>query len=115
MDRMKWAGVVLLCLLALQLSAQKKKKDAPNSLGSDSPSKVYAPKAPKKQKSSKTTYDARDKYFDRMEENAKKRRKNESNADNPQYTKFQYFGHKKPPKKRPPEKMKYCKICGIRH
>ena len=26
-----------------------------------------------------------------------------------------YFGHKRPPKKRPANKMKFCKECGIRH
>lgn len=26
-----------------------------------------------------------------------------------------FFGHKKPPKKRPPGKQKFCKICRIKH
>lgn len=33
----------------------------------------------------------------------------------PRYTDPLYFGHKKPPKKRPVGKQKYCKECGIRH
>jgi hypothetical protein len=32
-----------------------------------------------------------------------------------QYVNPMYFGHKKPPKKRPAHKMKLCKVCGIRH
>lgn len=26
-----------------------------------------------------------------------------------------YFGHKRPPKKRPPHKQKFCKTCKIKH
>ena len=26
-----------------------------------------------------------------------------------------FFGHKKPPKKRPPGKQKFCKVCKIKH
>ncbi len=33
----------------------------------------------------------------------------------PRYTDPLYFGHKKPPKKRPVGKQKLCKECGIRH
>jgi hypothetical protein len=50
-----------------------------------------------------------------MEEVARQRRKNEKLMAKPQYSDPMYFGHKRPPKKRPPEKMKYCKVCGIRH
>ena len=108
MSRMKIVGIIFLCSLAFNLNAQKKEKaNSSNSVDPYYPSKVYSPKASKKKKSSKTTYNARDKYYDRVELLEKKQRKNESNADNPQYTNFQYFGHKKPPKRRPPEKMKY--------
>jgi hypothetical protein len=113
MDAVKGYVVLFLCLLAFSVQAQKKK--ASNSVEPYYPSKVYSPKVSKKKKSFETTYDARDKYYDRMEDLSKKKRKNIMNEGNPQYTDFQYFGHKKPPKKRPPEKMKYCKICGIRH
>ena len=79
------------------------------------PTKVYAPKVSKKKKTKGPTYDARERFYDRMDELNKGRRKNEKMRSMPQYNDFQYFGHKKPPKKRAPEKMKYCKICGIRH
>lgn len=120
MNKLKGLVVVLLCVISLLVSAQKKKKASKSKATSTSvepyyPSKVYSPKASKKKKSSETTYDARDKYYDRVEMLGKKRRKNEKNADTPQYSEFQFFGHKKPPKRRPPEKMKYCKVCGIRH
>jgi hypothetical protein len=34
---------------------------------------------------------------------------------NPQYADKMYFGHKRPPKKRPVGKRKLCKECGIVH
>jgi hypothetical protein len=109
-------SLLFTCLLYAEGQAQNEKKSkGPTSLDSSTPSKVYSPKVSRKKKSSQTTYDARDKYYDRAEQLEKTRRKNESLDDKPQYKNFQYFGHKKPPKKRPPQKMKYCKICGIRH
>ncbi|UZR96072.1 hypothetical protein [Chondrinema litorale] len=42
-------------------------------------------------------------------------RKEAAMKDDPRYTDPLYFGHKKPPKKRPVGKQKYCKVCGIRH
>jgi hypothetical protein len=33
----------------------------------------------------------------------------------PQYSDPLYFGHKRPPKKRPVHKRKLCKVCGIVH
>jgi hypothetical protein len=35
--------------------------------------------------------------------------------DKPRYSNKMYFGHKKPPKKRPPHKRKLCKECGLKH
>lgn len=54
-------------------------------------------------------------YEDRMKQNAKDKRKQAKEMEKPQYSDWSYFGHKKKPKKRPPEKMKYCEECGIRH
>jgi hypothetical protein len=54
-------------------------------------------------------------YDDRMDARAKTYRKNEKNVSTEQYVNPMYFGHKKPPKKRPAHKMKLCKTCGIRH
>jgi hypothetical protein len=116
MNRVRGLTVIFICLSVFAVNAQKQKKTQnPTSVDPSSPSKVYSPKVSRKKKSSETTYDARDKFYDRMEMNSKRRRKNENLQSTPQYSNFQYFGHKKPPKKRPPEKMKYCKICGIRH
>lgn len=105
--------VILLIVGAQGLRAQNQ-SNQPSSLQPNLPKKVYSPKVSRK-KSKGPTYDARDKFYDRMEKLEKKKKKNMKNESNPRYSDFQYFGHKKPPKKRPPEKMKYCKICGIRH
>jgi hypothetical protein len=54
-------------------------------------------------------------YEERMERNAKAKRKKAKEMEKPQYSDWTYFGHKRKPKKRSPEKMKYCEECGIRH
>ncbi len=48
----------------------------------------------------------------------KRRKENKKNAklmQKPQYSNPMYFGHKRPPKKRPPGKQKVCKECGMKH
>lgn len=50
-----------------------------------------------------------------MKQVSKKRRKAERLADKPQYKDPTYFGHKKPPVKRPAGKQKFCKECGMKH
>jgi hypothetical protein len=113
---MKGIAISILFLLAGYIAvAQSNNQSQSNSLKPNLPTKVYAPKVSKKKKSKGPTYDAREKFYDRMEEVNKSRRKSEKAKLTPQYSDFQYFGHRKPPKKRAPEKMKYCKICGIRH
>lgn len=69
----------------------------------------------KKKKGSGPTYNSQKEFDDRMDARAKTYRKNEKNVSTPQYVDPMYFGHKKPPKKRPAHKMKLCKTCGIRH
>lgn len=54
-------------------------------------------------------------FEQRMKANAKKYRKQEKMAEKPQYSDPMYFGHKRPPKKRPPGKKKFCKVCGMKH
>jgi hypothetical protein len=113
---MRWALVtVAFCFGSLPLFGQASSTPKSTSLQPNLPTKVYAPKASKKKKKKTITYDARDEFYDRIEEINRKKRKSERAKLMPEYSNFQYFGHKKEPKKRPPEKMKYCKICGIRH
>jgi len=96
--------------------AQKnqEKAQAPNSLEPLYPKKDYGPKKAKKKKAP-VTFDARNEFYDRMEKNWEAREKREKNLDATDKSQPPYFGHKRPPKKRPASKMKYCKICGIRH
>jgi hypothetical protein len=113
---MRWTLVaVLICIGPLGLRGQSNSATPSTSLQPNLPTKVYAPKASKKKTKKKVTYDARDEFYDRIEELGRERRKADKKKNLPEYSNFQYFGHKKQPKKRPPEKMKYCKICGIRH
>lgn len=56
------------------------------------------------------------KEFDQlMKSNVKKRAKIARKMQKPQYSDPSYFGHKRPPKKRPLGKRKFCKECGIIH
>ncbi|UXP32453.1 hypothetical protein N6H18_00490 [Reichenbachiella agarivorans] len=50
-----------------------------------------------------------------MKQNKKKYKKQAKEMEKPQYSDPSYFGHKKPPKKRPLGKRKMCKECGIVH
>lgn len=54
-------------------------------------------------------------YEDRMKSNAKKYKKMARLMKKPQYSDPSYFGHKHKPKKRPLDKRKLCKECGIVH
>lgn len=54
-------------------------------------------------------------YQERMSQNAKDAKKKARKMKKPQYSDPTYFGHKRKPKKRSPDKMKFCEECGIRH
>lgn len=104
-------------------SKQKAKKNKSKSTGTQRstslepyyPQKDYAPKASRGKSQSFVVYDAEKRYYERLEEIAKQKRKIEKEMMKPQYSDPTYFGHKRPPKKRKPGKMKYCKECGLRH
>ncbi|MDH4057319.1 MAG: hypothetical protein OEU76_01075 [Cyclobacteriaceae bacterium] len=63
----------------------------------------------------KASYSAVDNFYERKKRVAKANRKAEKELLKPQYSDPSYFGHKKPPKRNPPGKTKYCKECGLRH
>jgi hypothetical protein len=100
-----------------QSSKKKKKKteteQTPNSLAPNLPEKDYAPK--KSKKGLELKYESDEEYKKRMQATIKQKIKNERLMETPQYSDPSYFGHKHPPKKRKPSKMKFCKVCGIRH
>jgi hypothetical protein len=103
-----------------QSSKKKGKKPGTSQPTSVSPNfpaaDQYQPDTKKRKKSSgKITYDAQKKYEKQLKEVAKAERRAERELAKPQNSDPSYFGHKRPPKKRPPHKMKLCKECGIRH
>jgi hypothetical protein len=86
----------------------------PTSLNPSASRKEFVPKAARSSAKG-PTYGAEQEFYERMEKLEKTRRKEEHIMQKPQYSNPLYFGHKHPPKKRKPSKMKYCKVCGIRH
>ena len=121
--------IILILLLvgcvatAAQAQSSRKKKtdetgevqEGPTSVNPSYPQKQYGPKKSTKKKGSGPTYESEQQYYDRMAQLNKSKRKNERMSETPQYSDPTYFGHKRPPKKHPANKMKYCKVCGIRH
>ena len=116
--------IVILAFVSAESHAQfrKNKKKVnketedqqPTSLDPTFPKKEYAPKASRRD-SKGPTYGLEQEYYDRMAGLEKTRRKSERAMEKPQYSDPLYFGHKHPPKKRKPSRMKFCKECGIRH
>ncbi len=72
-------------------------------------------KASKRSKSNGPTYNAERAYYERLDDLEKQKMKDEKEMAKPQYSNPMYFGHKRPPKKRPPNKMKLCRsaVYGI--
>ncbi|MDV3309465.1 MAG: hypothetical protein LOY03_11680 [Cyclobacteriaceae bacterium] len=87
----------------------------PTSMDPSYPTMNYVPKSERRSSKLEVTYNAERRYYEQMERVAKARKRAEKELAKPQYSDPMYFGHKRPPKKRPPGKMKYCKECGIRH
>jgi hypothetical protein len=89
------------------------------------PPKPPAPQYQSAKKSSKQSRFARvfkrkektevEAFRERVSESYKKKAKEEKKSNKPQFKDPTYFGHKKPPKKRPPGKQKFCKQCGMKH
>ena len=63
----------------------------------------------------KTQKEGKEEYEDRMKQVAKDKKKSVKILKKPQYSDKSYFGHKRPPKRRPLSKRKLCKVCGIVH
>ncbi|WKK85382.1 hypothetical protein QYS48_26230 [Marivirga arenosa] len=108
------------------ISQSKSEYQSPSSLNPEEQTNRYSRRAPVAQETwffgllkKKQKLDWGDQlvleYYERMEENAKEKRKQAKEMEKPQYSDWTYFGHKRKPKKRPPEKMKFCEECGIRH
>ncbi len=51
----------------------------------------------------------------RIKKVSREKAKEQNKIDRMERKKDGYFGHKRPPKKRPPGKQKFCKVCKIKH
>lgn len=69
----------------------------------------------KKKRNLVTGVEESEEFQKRMKATARKKAKESKLALQPQYSDPSYFGHKKPPKKRPNGKKKFCKECGLSH
>jgi len=116
--------LLVVACFAVEAQSRKQKKGTtakvqengmPTSVEPNYPQKQYAPKKSSRKKGAGPTYESEQEYYQRMAQLNKTKRKNERMLETPQYIDPTYFGHKRPPKKRPPGKMKYCKECGLRH
>lgn len=114
--------------VAVEANAQSSRSGNPNAIFEPAPSSrdpqggSYEMKDAKKSKKlfGKKSFNRRmdekvEEYEQRMKDNEKKYKKMEKEMKKPQYSDPMYFGHKHKPKKRPPGKQKFCKVCGIKH
>lgn len=117
-------SLMLVVSASYAQSSRKNKKSSASKDGKPSSLEPYYPRddhEPSRKSSKKKdahhgpSYDSQQEYYDRMARLSKTREKNERLAEKPQYSDPMYFGHKRPPKKHKPGKMKFCKVCGIRH
>lgn len=98
-----------------QVESEQSRSSQPTALSPSEENKEYAPKLSKKKPTRGATYTAEAKFYERMEQLERAKAKEEKLKTKPQYSDPMYFGHKRPPKKHKPGKMRYCKECGIRH
>jgi hypothetical protein len=87
----------------------------PSSLRPNFPSKKEVSKRERIARTPKSTIDLQREYYERVEAVMKARKKMARLSEKPQYSNPMYFGHRRPPKKHSPEKMRFCKECGLRH
>jgi hypothetical protein len=112
----------LMMLLAGTSWAQSKTEkkyfgnSAPTTLDPGNTSRYYSPEINESSKAKTGSHiETREEYVARMKRTVKMIRKNEKLMQKPQFSNPMYFGHKRLPRKHKPEKMRFCKECGIRH
>jgi hypothetical protein len=113
----------IISLIGIEAAAQ----NAPNSLspGQHKETNSMLQTTTKKQKHRKGIFSpsrkqnvkhtARYEFYERIEQAAKDKQRILKKLAKPQYSDPRYFGHKRIPKRRPANKMRYCGECGIRH
>jgi len=108
-------SAVLICALAVVGNGQ----DTRNTRKPNAPVYQSQKKKEKKSISLRKLFEKektdQEEFRERLKQVYKQKAKEEKLAEKPQYSNPLYFGHKKPPKKRPAGKQKFCKICKIKH
>lgn len=114
---------LILCMMLISTLAfaQRKKRGAkaPSQVTSVGPfypdANKYVPKTKRVKSKDGISRQAQENAKARRELTAKQKRKAERTLAGTNYGSTNYFGHKRPPKKRKPEDMKLCEVCGIKH
>lgn len=86
----------------LKTSTTKKKKHRTG---------IFSPNAKRRNVKHTAEYE----FYERIEQRAKEKQRILKELSKRQYSDPRYFGHKRIPKRRPANKMRYCGECGIRH
>lgn len=119
--------IVPICLVFLVFLVQNAfAQNAPTSLSpgvhKEAPSMLQTTTTKKKHKTAvfsprrqNVKHTARYEFYERIEQAAKEKQRLLRKLAKPQYSDPRYFGHKRIPKRRPANKMRYCGECGIRH
>jgi len=115
--RSKPIGIALIFLFIAFISQAQNYHTTPNSL---SPSVQPVLKVNKRTREVKRVqpnvkHSAEYEFYNRIEKAAKQKKRALRKLAKPQYANPLYFGHRNPPKKHAPHKMRFCEMCGIRH
>lgn len=112
---MKFSGILLVIfLISWQATAQSSREvNTSQKQGSQYNSTQKIKKTKKRKKNQRDVLI--EEYEQRMKDNVKASKKASKEMKKPQYSDPSYFGHKRPPKKRPVGKRKFCSECGIVH
>ncbi|MBX2843294.1 MAG: hypothetical protein KTR26_16100 [Flammeovirgaceae bacterium] len=113
MDFLKKISIILI--LFSFIGCAKQKSQTSQNQGNATNSRGYNPQKKQFKSSTKNAFSNKKRTSASAPKSARQLRKEEKMKQKPQYTDPMYFGHKKPPKKRPRGKQKYCKVCQMRH
>jgi hypothetical protein len=75
----------------------------------------FSPRREKAYARPNVKHTARYEFYERVEQAAREKQRILKELSKKQYSDPRYFGHKRIPKRRSPNKMRYCSECGIRH
>jgi hypothetical protein len=123
MNRLSFALIVALIWMCFHASAQSQ-PNSRNNTPTSADSKLNFSEGTQKKKKRRWwqkknpafRYNQKvEEYQERVEDAVARNKKMSKEMEKPQYSDPTYFGHRRPPKKNPVGKKKYCKECGIVH